>query len=385
MKQIADPLYDGYTVINDEELPVLDSEPVQRLRRVNQLGLSSQVYPGATHSRFIHSLGVLRLASKFADTMDLDDYTKTTARIAGLLHDVGHGPYSHAIEDAFPNYPDHEHYSEIIVEELADKGLLPVNEADVKDQIRGDAKIPIIAGDIDADRIDYLNRDAKYTGNRLGTVEHHTLIENARHIDGDIVFHRNAIEALEGMLLARKNMIGSVYQHPTARIAERMLTEALSYYDTTNPEEILRFDDAQLHSELLSAPDTRTTDLYKRITNRNLYKTAFELRDSNLSEQERKRITTLDEDHLRETLSDELGLPKHEVLIDTQSASTTPLNIRIIEDGELSPIRNYSSIESMLDAPNDVMRLAVYTPSQYRRQVEQPTKEFLYQNNILQL
>lgn len=383
MKQISDPLYDGYTVIEDDELPIVDSEPVQRLRRVKQLGLSSQVYPGATHTRFMHSLGVLRLASKFAETMDLDEYTRKVVRIAGLLHDVGHGPYSHAIESAFEDFPDHEHYSEKIVEDLDEEGLLPVDVDDVKAQIRGNADIPIIAGDIDADRIDYLNRDAKFTGNRLGTVEHHTLVENASHIDGEIVFHRNALEALEGMLLARKNMIGSVYQHPTARIAERMLQESLENYDGHDPETILRFDDSQLHSALLTAENPLAKEMYEKIINRQLYKNGFELRDSDLTAQQREEITDFDTQSLHTAIVEQLGVENHEVLIDVQAESTSKLNIKIINDGEISPINRYSSIESMLDAPNDVMRLAVYTPAEYRNEVELPTREYLNQNNIL--
>lgn len=383
MKQISDPLYDGYTVIEDDELPIVDSEPVQRLRRVKQLGLSSQVYPGATHTRFMHSLGVLRLASKFAETMDLDDYTRKVVRIAGLLHDVGHGPYSHAIESAFEEFPDHEHYSEVIVDELGEKGLLPVDVEDVKAQIRGNADIPIIAGDIDADRIDYLNRDAKFTGNRLGTVEHHTLIENASHIDGEIIFHRNALEALEGMLLARKNMIGSVYQHPTARIAERMLLESLENYSGHEPEQILRFDDSQLHSTLLTADNPLVQEMYKKIINRDLYKNGFELRDSDLTSEQREEITDLNTQALHDAVAEHIGVDDHEVLVDVQAESTSKLNIKIINDGEISPIHRYSSIESMLDAPNDVMRLAIYTPTKYRNEVELPTREYLNQNNIL--
>lgn len=385
MKQIADPLYDGYTVIEDDELPVLDSEPVQRLRRVNQLGLSSQVYPGATHSRFIHSLGVLRLASQFAETMDIDEHTRKVARLAGLLHDVGHGPYSHAIESAFPDFPDHEYYSEEIVDQLEADGVLPVSADAIKQQIRGEAEVPIIAGDIDADRIDYLNRDAKFTGNRLGTVEHHTLIDNARHIDGEIVFHRNAVEALEGMLLARKNMIGSVYQHPTARIAERMLQEALEYYDEKSPEEIIRFDDSQLHAALMNADDNRVRQMYQNIVQRNLYKNAFELRDSDMSETEREAIESLDIETFHAEIAAGLDVEPHEILVDVQHESTSKLNINIIDDGEISPISRYSSIESMLDAPNDVMRIAVYTPPEYRSSVESPAKDYLYRNDILNL
>lgn len=383
MKQISDPLYDGYTVIEDDEIPVLDSAPVQRLRRVKQLGLSSQVYPGATHSRFIHSLGVMRLASKFAETMGLSDYDRKVVRLAGLLHDVGHGPYSHAIEGAYPDKPDHEHFSLQIVDQLESQGILPVDAADIKAQITGTAEIPIIAGDIDADRIDYLNRDAKFTGNRLGTVEHHTIIENASYVeDRTIVFHRNAIEALEGMLLARKNMIGSVYQHPTARIAERMLQEALANYTDHQPDEILRFDDAQLHTALLTASDETAKLLYQHILDRNLYKNAFELRDSDLTEVQRDDISDFSPQKLHQFLCDELDVDRHKILIDMQSESTSKLTINIINNDEVSPIGRYSSIESMLDAPNDVMRLAVYTPEQLKMSIEQPTREFLYDNGF---
>lgn len=377
MKQISDPLYDGYTTIESDELAILDSSPVQRLRNVAQLGLSSKVYPGATHSRFVHSLGVLRLASQFADSLSLTEYERKVVRIAGLLHDVGHGPYSHAIEGAYPSLPDHESYSIQTVHQLDDDGILPVDADDIIDQILGNASIPIIAGDIDADRIDYLNRDAKFTGNSLGTVEHHTLIENAEVYNNSIVFHRNAIEALEGMLLSRKNMIGSVYQHPTARIAEKMLQEALQHYEHSNPKTVLHYDDYQLHTKLLQAHNNITRNLYEKITSRNLYKTSIEIRDSDISKQQKTELKNLPLTKLKQYICTKLETKPEEVLIDTQFNAQPNLNITIKTPNKVEPIQNFSSIDSMLDAPNDSMIFAVYTPNKYKDNVHTQTKQWL--------
>ena len=160
---IKDPIH-GYIKLNDDEKKLLDSPQVQRLRRIRQLGLSSQVYPGATHTRFQHSLGVMSLAGRFADSLNLDEDKKQEIRTAGLLHDTGHGPFSHASENVAEKRDiDHEDISCNVVDQLS--GKINSDTDRVKKIIKGELEIgQTVAGDIDADRIDYLMRDAHNSG-----------------------------------------------------------------------------------------------------------------------------------------------------------------------------------------------------------------------------
>ena len=370
MKQIKDPVSSVFVSIEDDELPLVDSSEFQRLRRVKQLGLSSLVYPGATHSRFIHSIGVLHLSELFCESLDITGYERKVIRCAGLLHDIGHGPFSHASEGAIENFPHHEEQSAKIIREFEERGILPVDAEDVIGFISGESNPSIIAGDIDADRIDYLRRDSHNTGVPHGTVDTRNLIESAILLpDGTVGFKRRGVESIEKLLSARKGMIRSVYQHPTARIAERMLEESISHitHDTVYGHPINRLDDSQMHTFLLNNTGI-AGELYSNIVNRNLYKIAYEVRRRNFD-----GFPSYSSSQLETYLVEELSAEPHEVFVEYYNTEKRkPLDIDIkTKQGEILSFNEFSSVNQMLNGDGEQLMFAVYVKSQYQQKTNQ--------------
>jgi len=187
MKIIKDPVH-GYVEVDDPLLPLLDSPVMQRLRAVRQLGFSYLVYPGANHTRFEHSLGTMHLAGLMARQLRLPADEALLVKTAGLLHDIGHGPFSHAIEPFMEEYTGRGHHQirEVLVgtgtwDLISEAGIDP---GAVCALIEGDHPLGgIIHGDLDVDRMDYLLRDAHYTGVPYGTVDAHRLIHSVMLAD----------------------------------------------------------------------------------------------------------------------------------------------------------------------------------------------------------
>lgn len=253
VKSIYDEIY-GYIPVSELELKVIETPTLQRLRRIKQLALAWYVYPGAVHTRFSHSLGVMHvigiIASKFIDEgyIKRDDYE--LLRIAGVLHDIGHTPYSHAIElymtQAFK--VRHEEMATYVIEndpylnEVFSK--YGVNPKEVSSIIRGTHKEPLhnmlLSSDLDADRIDYLLRDSLHTGVAYGMIDIdrilHTLMVDK---DGEIAVPAKSVQAIENFYIARMHMYRAVYHHKTIAafqvmmktIYEMMLNELREYLE----------------------------------------------------------------------------------------------------------------------------------------------------------
>jgi HD superfamily phosphohydrolase len=258
-----DPVH-GFIKVYDVEKDIINSPPFQRLRRICQLGLTSLVYHGAEHSRFGHSIGVMDLASRVFDSLtaryshlfkeilkwDDEKYeiAKRKLRLAALLHDIGHAPFSHAAEGLFPKVGDkiekHDKYGEKIIDQteighIIDKysASTGVSKKDVLELVSekslGHENIllrNIFVGDLDVDRMDYLLRDSLYTGVQYGKFDSDRLIEKLglwqKKEDGSLVIgiEKRGLHAAEGMLLARYFMFTQVYFHETRRIYDIHLT-----------------------------------------------------------------------------------------------------------------------------------------------------------------
>jgi len=177
MKVVLDPVH-GYIELDDFVLDLLGTSQVQRLRRVRQLGFSNLVYPGANHTRFEHSLGTMYLASLLIKNLDsIEEDTKIEIKAASLLHDIGHGPFSHVTENIIDKYTRrrHEDIKEVlgkgeIGEALKKHGVSPGN---VAKHVKGETSVgQIVNSEIDVDKMDYLVRDAHYTGVAFGVVDY---------------------------------------------------------------------------------------------------------------------------------------------------------------------------------------------------------------------
>jgi hypothetical protein len=281
-KIIKDPVH-GYVEVEDFILPLLDAPAIQRLRYVRQLGFSYLVYPGANHTRFEHSLGTMHLADVACRRFGLSSHDRVLVLASALLHDVGHGPFSHASEPLMESRLGRTHDD---IAEIVDSQFGPcldaagINPADLCAVVKGTHPLSgIIHGDLDVDRMDYLLRDAYYTGAPYGTVDAHRLIRNILLTDDGIVLDENGINAAESLLIARTLMRPTVYYHHVSRIGECMFQLAVLDHLSTSPpggmERIALLDDAGCMQELRSSKSPVAREMAELIYQRRLYKRAI--------------------------------------------------------------------------------------------------------------
>jgi HD superfamily phosphohydrolase len=234
-KLINDPLHGFVTLPSALVFDVVQHPYFQRLRRIRQLGMSEWVYPGATHTRFHHALGAMNLMLKALDTLrgkgvEITDEEKEAAILGILMHDIGHGPYSHTLEYTLAQGVNHEDISIMLMERMNEEfdGALSL----AIDIFRGEYhKKPflhqLISGELDMDRLDYLMRDSFYTGVSEGIVGVDRLIHMLNVKDGDLVVEEKGIYSIEKFLVARRLMYWQVYLHKTVIAADALLVSIL--------------------------------------------------------------------------------------------------------------------------------------------------------------
>ena len=281
-KIIKDPVH-GYVEVEDFILPLLDAPAIQRLRYVRQLGFSYLVYPGANHTRFEHSLGTMHLADVACQRFGLSPENRALVLASALLHDVGHGPFSHASEPLMESRLGRTHDDIAGIVEAQFGTLLDaagIRPGDLCAIVKGTHPLSgIIHGDLDVDRMDYLLRDAYYTGAPYGTVDAHRLIRNILLTDEGIVLDENGINAAESLLIARTLMRPTVYYHHVSRIGECMFQLAMLDHLATDPpggmERLATLDDAGCMQELCASKSPVAREMVERIYQRRLYKRAI--------------------------------------------------------------------------------------------------------------
>lgn len=229
IKILNDPLYGFINLPRGLVLELVDHPWFQRLRRIKQLGLSHFVYPGAVHSRFHHALGVYHLMRCSLDQLKLrghhiSDEESEAAQLAALLHDVGHGPYSHVLEHSLVPLR-HEHLTTMILYALNEEfnGKLSMAISIFEGTYPKQFLCQLVASQLDVDRMDYLNRDSYYSGVVEGTIGNHRLITMMDVDQGELVFEEKAGLSIENYLFSRRLMYWQVYMHKTSLAAELML------------------------------------------------------------------------------------------------------------------------------------------------------------------
>ncbi|ACV48685.1 MULTISPECIES: HD domain-containing protein [Halomicrobium] len=368
MTTIKDSVHDHIAVEGVAEA-LLDTPPVQRLRRIAQLGTVTLVYPSANHTRFEHSLGVYHLADEALGHLGIEGQKAERVRAAALLHDVGHSPYSHNVEAVI--YRETGKYHDD-VHDLLDRGevarVLADHDLDhdaVADLVAGDGELgQLVSGELDVDRMDYLVRDAHHTGVPYGTIDHERLIRELRFVDGDLVLDEGNVQTAESLLLARALMNPTVYRHHVARIAKTMLrrgTERLLEATDTDPAELRRWDDSDL---LVSLRRTDATAGYAhRLTERRLYKRAIWAEMTAVPDE----LLAMDHAEIREeerAIADAANVDADAVLLDVPGEPSMPeSSSRVVVNGEVRGLGEQSTLVTALRAAQrDQWRLGVYAP-----------------------
>lgn len=412
--EIRDPVH-GYILITEVERAVIDSYVVQRLHRVKQLAGAQYTYPGAEHSRFSHSLGVLHLAGELAEHLAvkgfLDEDEVQKVRLAGVLHDVGHGPFSHLYEEISLKYlgKTHEDLAEWLIRESELKDILGGYGYEAKEISQlavgrlGGVKpylSEVIASTVDVDKMDFLVRDSYFTGVEYGLIDIYRLIYSTEVIDGHLAVEvPGALYALEAYLVARYEMFKALYFHRSVRSAEVMIVKAMDYaykelglVDFKGVEDFLALDDWFVSTRLGMMKDFKDRHIQMALTFLNMlnrrqllkcsYETTIHLKD-------RFMASLLTREDFRRRMEEEIarkaGIDPSSIIIDVPTVPSIPYNPHQIDPMEIPifsketrerlPLSTVSDLVNPLKGYVDILR--AYTFPQYRKQVEKASKEVL--------
>lgn len=318
-----DAIHNYIHVENQVLLDLIDASEMQRLRRIKQLGGTYQVYQSAEHSRFSHSLGVYQIVKMMLDDncigRYLNDYDKLTVMCAGLLHDIGHGPFSHCFEDVF--FLNHEEYTMQIINgdtsvhrvlEAFHPGFASEVSSVIEKNHPNKILVQMISSQLDADRMDYLLRDSYFTGTTYGQFDLSRILRVMKVHDGRIVYKESGVQAIEDYILARYHMYWQVYYHPTARSYEQLLISVFrrikdlydSGYDfgdihylepflkgAVDEKEYVNLDESIVlyyFKRFSEGKDKILADLSRRFLNRDLYKYHDVLSEQDVIETKKK-------------------------------------------------------------------------------------------------
>ncbi|MCK4718770.1 MAG: HD domain-containing protein [Thermoplasmata archaeon] len=392
-KVIHDTVHGGIR-LDKMWVDLVGTPEMMRLASIKQLGTAYLVFPGANHTRFEHSLGTGLVASRMARHLGLDEEEWRRVATAGLLHDLGHGPFSHALEGVLYKRTGKDHMDITksmirgeyepggvvgewgrIPEILEENGLEPKEVAELVSEdsspettlkmwysqemrrFEGEKRYlnQIIHGVVDADQMDYLLRDAHYTGVALGTIDLPRLLNTLELFDEEMVVNLKGLTAVEGMLVARSLMYSSVYFHKTVRISQQMLVKAVE----RAPNEVMDVQgmmDGQL-LEWLTMQGGFQRDMVDRIRYRSLYKTVYARTPRDLNEKEKEFFTELSKpDVLRqmeEHLARRAGIASGGVIVDIplpalllSEPRIDQTEIKVTDGSTIFPLSAYSTISA---------------------------------------
>jgi uncharacterized protein len=408
--EIKDPVH-GYVYITEAEKTIIDSYPMQRLRRLRQLAGSEYVYPGANHTRFEHCIGVMYLAGKVVENPNISsvvsDEEMDMARVAALLHDIGHGPFSHVFEQLL--IKDLEKTHEDITSWIIEKGQLSDKLAEMgyKPEEIGQLAVgrlhkpskafldQIISSAVDVDKQDFIVRDTFHTGAEYGFIDVFRLIHALDVLGEDLAVELGALSALEAFIIARIESFKSIYFHRVGRAAQIMLAMAMEKADKElgltafkTPEEYLAMDDYTVWTELknCSASKKIIDDLEKRRMLKCAYERTFYEKDamvSNIFGRETYRR------QMQSEIAKEASVEADAVVIDVPTVPSVPYHHSVLMESMEIPVfsRNQtgekipyclSDVSKIIDNLKGFINiLRVYTDAKNREKVERATAKIL--------
>ena len=234
LKVFNDPIYGFITIPNSLIFDLIEHKYFQRLRRITQMGLSYLVYPGAHHTRFQHAIGSMYLMQKAVRVLRykgvaINEEEENALYMAILLHDIGHGPFSHAVENSLVKGVSHEAISLLFMEELNKNfnSNLTLAIKMFKGEYERKFMCQLISSQLDMDRTDYLKRDSFYSGAAEGNINSERIITMLNVADNNLVVEEKGIYSVEKFLVARRLMYWQVYLHKTSLVAEQLLIRVL--------------------------------------------------------------------------------------------------------------------------------------------------------------
>jgi len=406
--EIKDPVH-GYIKLTELERNIIDTKEFQRLRRIKQLSGAHFTYPAAVHTRFCHSLGAMYLAGYIGDLflakdiVSLDDLQRL--RVAALLHDIGHGPFSHLFEEIIFSKRNltHEDLTRRMIKETAIKDILQnygFSPIDIADLAIGQSKKhpifmnEIIGGGLSVDIMDYVLRDSYFTGVEYGKIDVNRLLNSfdVCEKDGHLALDYSAIYSLEAMMISRYEMFKAVYFHKTVRAVEIMLVRALSIADDvldfSNFEDISilsKLDDESIVYKILCSEASKlkeSQELIRNVLDRRLVKCVYEKVVHRKDPLIYQILTQKDvRETLVKTISSKAHVPEKAIYVDVPTAPSLPVTSERESLNELCVFTKSPKGKNVWTMPfqeNVVLNairgyvdmLRIYTTLDYREQVE---------------
>ncbi len=407
--QIVDPIH-GFINVYGHETSLIDSPIFQRLRRIRQLAGAHLIYPGAQHSRFEHSLGTMHVAGQAASILEekghIDSDSVDNLRLAALLHDIGHGPFSHLFEEVLQKKKkiSHEKIGRnlILKSEIGD--LVSKSGFDkrfIGKLAFGDSKYQfmneIISGGLSADMMDYLLRDGYFTGAEHARIDFKRIINSLDVHQKKLSLDKSALHSFESMMISRYQMFRAVYFHKTVRAAEVMLLESMLLADselglaTDNLQKYVQLTDELLISKLISLPKTTrelrwASQLALDYQERRLLKCVYEKIFM------KPRMGKVNPLELQSEIAKKARVDEAEVFVDISKTPSIPLSpskkesqsIILTSTGKTGPKEAYElpiseiPLVSAISGFMDILR--IYARQQFRKKVEMAAHDILGEN-----
>ena len=348
--QIRDPVH-GYIYANELECKIIDSPVFQRLRKIRQLGTAHLTYPGALHTRFEHCIGSMYLAKRAANHLKsqeiINEDMSNELSIAALLHDIGHGPFSHLFEEVLHEKGmTHENITDRIIRETEIADILSrfgVNVKKFSNLCVGTSKNhprfmnDIIAGFLSVDSMDYLLRDSYFSGVEYGKVDVHRIIDAYEIAGKKLAINKDSVYALESLMLARYEMFRAVYFHKSVRASAVMIiramnlsNEELHFTNLDNLDDFLQLTDERILYNISNInSNSENSRLAKKLvidyTNRKMLKLVFEKIVLGKDEFSTKIFAQRKfRENLAEEIAEKSKIPKSHIFIDVSTATSVP-------------------------------------------------------------
>ena len=400
---IIDPIHD-FIRVYDYELPIIESPIFQRLRRIRQLSGAHLTYPSAQHTRFEHSLGVMHIASQAGFVLNEKGYLNSddvqVLRLSALLHDIGHGPFSHLFEEIIQEKKiSHEDYGKKIILQSEIGDILSKTGFDKKLVAKiafGESKFQylneIVSGVLSADMMDYLLRDGYFTGAEHAKVDHKRITQSFDIHKKKLALERSALYSFESMMHSRYQMFKAVYFHKTVRAAEVMLLEALRLSDDEfgfsnfNLDEFVNLTDEFVLSSLISSKSSklkRAREFAIDYQNRKLLKCVYERILTSPNNLKNNRVN-----EIRDEISKKSKVSEDEIFVDSSVTPSIPLAPSKNESKSIVLVTNENGKSKAQEMPISEIPvvsaisgfmniLRVYTHQKNRKKVEIAAKSIL--------